>query len=1141
MRRIVQFLVMAGMLIGATALPEVTEATEPSYQATVYYNVATGDCFHRLFDMNGDGLVDIVVVDRYGKRVGVLLGNGAGGFVSAGMQNTDGQPTSLTVTDFNRDGRPDVALSLEKVDLTQVFLGDGGGGLSALPSFSSEPAIGSVEHGDFDEDGIEDLVIADGTAGATKMVVYAGVGDGTFVRGDDYTVGDRISVENFFVYDSNQDGHLDVALVLTNGRLLRVLTGDGSGHFSVGPAFSPWGLYALNDIIPGDINGDGRVDFISANNNSHGYAVFLANASTPVEFSMTARVVSGWISPWSGVISDVDLDGYPDFVICDYGSNRVSLLRGDGSGSFTAWPTTYNIPGAMCAKASDINGDSVPDIIVSTKASGKIAILLSGPPVVEPPSPPTTCDRLDDLEDPGVFASTWTTPDRPVDVVEGGFGTGSYWAHGYATGENDAVMINKTPEAVDGCNYTIQADIRWTSNDAYSHGYLYFLVQDADDWIVPGRPRNGYRVDFAAQPDIIRVTRYLNGNAVIVAETSHPVTAGTQYRVGVRIQNADFDVLLDGTAVLHGHDDTFETGTFGVGAGTGGGGWTHVDGYFDNFCTTFGEPCGAPISVAGTVTSSCGEAVPGATLTLLLDPGDPEQTTLTTETDATGHYSLADVPPSSTPARLSLLVPPGYAVTTPGESTVDVDLSADITVDFAVDCLTVSVSGTVTAECSAGDCGGEILLPGSILVTLVDGAGNTVTATSGPDGVYRLDGVRWSSSPGSVTIEIPEGYEVTGGEVPAAVDLTSDSSVDFGLRCLRVSLSGAVIGCDGPLPGVTVDFLDGRGGFCTMFTDGSGDYSFDGIPYSSIQGSAEVSIVVPLGFEASNPGVAGVPVSLDDDKIQDFQLACLSADGYARSMGYWKHQCNVYLKGKGSAQETQYDITIGYPRVIFDHFYQNQLNSIQVPGVTFLEDGGRVPVTLQVMQGTFTVNSAGSLQDRAKQQYLALLLNVASGKVLTSSIVSGDTVTASQVLQQVADMINDGDPSNDESAKSICDYINNAQPVPGELIDSSYEFIPYGRKPEIAPVTSLHLGSSPIHGLTTIEVSFAGSGPVRLAVYDVAGREVSRILDEWKQAGEYSVRWDGASASGAPLPSGMYFIRLQTTGQRIVRKAVIIR
>jgi hypothetical protein len=84
---------------------------------------------------------------------------------------------------------------------------------------------------------------------------------------------------------------------------------------------------------------------------------------------------------------------------------------------------------------------------------------------------------------------------------------------------------------------------------------------------------------------------------------------------------------------------------------------------------------------------------------------------------------------------------------------------------------------------------------------------------------------------------------------------------------------------------------------------------------------------------------------------------------------------------------------------------------------------------------------------------------------------------------------------------------------------------------------------NPFNPTTTIHYSIAGSrgqasgvSQVRLAVYDLLGREVAVLVDGQQAPGEYSVT---LSASG--LSSGMYFYRLQAGHYTQVRKMMVIR
>ena len=80
---------------------------------------------------------------------------------------------------------------------------------------------------------------------------------------------------------------------------------------------------------------------------------------------------------------------------------------------------------------------------------------------------------------------------------------------------------------------------------------------------------------------------------------------------------------------------------------------------------------------------------------------------------------------------------------------------------------------------------------------------------------------------------------------------------------------------------------------------------------------------------------------------------------------------------------------------------------------------------------------------------------------------------------------------------------------------------------------------NPFNPETTIEYSIAGGGAspafnaVRLAVYDLLGREVAVLVNERQPAGRYSVRFDGSS-----LSSGVYLCRL-VAGERMESRRMI--
>ncbi|MBN2565307.1 MAG: beta-propeller fold lactonase family protein, partial [Candidatus Eisenbacteria bacterium] len=72
---------------------------------------------------------------------------------------------------------------------------------------------------------------------------------------------------------------------------------------------------------------------------------------------------------------------------------------------------------------------------------------------------------------------------------------------------------------------------------------------------------------------------------------------------------------------------------------------------------------------------------------------------------------------------------------------------------------------------------------------------------------------------------------------------------------------------------------------------------------------------------------------------------------------------------------------------------------------------------------------------------------------------------------------------------------------------------------------------NPFNPKTTVRYYVRQSAEVRLAVYDLAGRTVDVLEEGLVTAGEHEVGWDGSSADGRPVASGVYFVRLDAPKQ----------
>jgi len=82
---------------------------------------------------------------------------------------------------------------------------------------------------------------------------------------------------------------------------------------------------------------------------------------------------------------------------------------------------------------------------------------------------------------------------------------------------------------------------------------------------------------------------------------------------------------------------------------------------------------------------------------------------------------------------------------------------------------------------------------------------------------------------------------------------------------------------------------------------------------------------------------------------------------------------------------------------------------------------------------------------------------------------------------------------------------------------------------------------NPASGASEIRFETPVATHVRLAVFDVTGRNVRTLMDAPMGAGVHEVAWDGADESGSPVASGLYYVRLQAGEFHATRNLVIAR
>jgi hypothetical protein len=125
-------------------------------------------------------------------------------------------------------------------------------------------------------------------------------------------------------------------------------------------------------IAAGDINGDLLADLITTNIGGDSLSVLIGNGDGSFQEPVTIRLPE---QPRALVLSDLNGDGKQDLAVATAGNHRVTILLGDGTGRFTKGDSYPAVKSPVGLALGDFNRDHRPDLAVALR-NDKLLILL---------------------------------------------------------------------------------------------------------------------------------------------------------------------------------------------------------------------------------------------------------------------------------------------------------------------------------------------------------------------------------------------------------------------------------------------------------------------------------------------------------------------------------------------------------------------------------------------------------------------------------------------------------------------------------------------------------------------------------------------------------------------------------------------
>ena len=374
-------------------------------------------------DFNGDGIPDLAIPNVYGESVTILLGKGNGTFTAAASPAVSGAPNAVAVGEFNRDGVPGlavttgintVAILLANLTQTATATASGISPVGAGPHLVEASYPGDSNYSS-SVSGAAMLFSEPPPTGTTLAVTVGGNLVTSVVLGTEVTLtatvgnyGAVVTTGQVNFCDATATHCTDIHLLgteqLTSAgtAVLKLRPGLGShsykavflgttstvastssavaltvtavGRFPTGTALVQAGSvgdYTLTATVAGTGGATapaGTVSFLDTSDGNAllGSAALVVGASGKswVDFQspLTGR------SPVTVATGDFNGDGIPDIAIGYANSEEVTILLGNGDGTFTTAPISANQPNlSNFIAVGDFNSDGIPDLAVATE------------------------------------------------------------------------------------------------------------------------------------------------------------------------------------------------------------------------------------------------------------------------------------------------------------------------------------------------------------------------------------------------------------------------------------------------------------------------------------------------------------------------------------------------------------------------------------------------------------------------------------------------------------------------------------------------------------------------------------------------------------------------------------------------------